>query len=510
MKPKQLQTTFSARKIGALTKTKGKTPQQSTIKQVNFYQLNLQHSKLATINFNTTVLNKTFIAHLQEPWVNKGVRGLHKTLQTHASSDNPRAILAHSKDLILWDLPQLTNRDCAACLWYPKYSSSGVLVASVYWDINEPNPQHLIDVLDYSQSNQIPLILGMDSNAHSTLWGNQLNNQRGTDLENIIMAYGLNIGNKGSTPTFYSPVGQSSIDLTLTTANFSNALLNWKVHLEDHFSDHRLISYTLNLEPASLIMVRPLSKCDWNIFKDNLNFWPQLPHEWSEETLQTLTDKFYSRLNKALDDACPKRQIRPTIKLGFWSQELQTQKMKVRKLLRIAQRHDKYDQYRQERKLYKKHLLKARQEEWKSFVSGTNTTKGMSKIMKIIHQQTNQGSLGILENPITHQPTRSIEESIELLMNEHFGEAKPTNSVLPNNQNKVNLKDISWITPELVQKAISGFSPDKAPGADEIKPIVLQHLPAPAVHHLTKLFQATITLGYTPQQWRESRYYLYS
>lgn len=505
MKPKQLKCKGQARNIGVQAKTKIKKTQIVDKKQVNFYQLNLQHSKLATMNFNSTVVNKTFIAQLQEPWVNKGVRGLHKTIQIHSSSDNPRAIIAHSKDLTLWDLPQLTNRDCAVCLWYPKYSSSGVLVASIYWDINEPNPQHLINLLDYSQLNQIPLILGMDSNAHSTLWGNQLNNQRGTDLENIIMAYGLSIGNKGNTPTFFSPIGQSSIDLTLTTANFSNGLLNWKVHLEDHFSDHRLITYTLNLEPASLIMVRPLSKCDWSIFKEKLNSWPELPTQWSEEILQTSTDKFYSKLYEALDSACPKRQIRPTIKLGFWSQELQTQKMKVRKLLRIAQRHDQYDQYRHERKLYKKHIIKARHEEWKSFMSGTNTTKGMSKIMKIIHQQTNQGSLGILENPTTHKPTSSIEESIELLMNEHFGETKPTTSKPLDKLKMVDVKDIPWITPELVLKAISGFSPDKAPGADDIKPIILQNLPESAIKYLTKLYQATITLEYTPQQWRESR-----
>ena len=69
---------------------------------------------------------------------------------------------------------------------------------------------------------------------------------------------------------------------------------------------------------------------------------------------------------------------------------------------------------------------------------------------------------------------------------------------------KHTLKEYSWISPNIVEKAIRESGPHKAPGPDQLKPIVLQNLPEKAIRRITVLFKACIQLEYTPHLWRRS------
>jgi ribonuclease HI len=63
----------------------------------------------------------------------------------------------------------------------------------------------------------------------------------------------------------------------------------------------------------------------------------------------------------------------------------------------------------------------------------------------------------------------------------------------------------TWITLESCKAAINVFKNDKAAGPDQIKPIVLKHLPDNVLLRLVTLFSASIETGYTPEVWRHSR-----
>jgi hypothetical protein len=41
-------------------------------------------------------------------------------------------------------------------------------------------------------------------------------------------------------------------------------------------------------------------------------------------------------------------------------------------------------------------------------------------------------------------------------------------------------------------------------GPDNLKPIVLQHLPIKAIEALTRIYMVVVDTGYTPRRWRES------
>ena len=70
-------------------------------------------------------------------------------------------------------------------------------------DINGPAPPpETTPLAKYALDNNLPLIIGSDTNSHHTLWGNRLGNERGEELLNFFTSLGLTWAKKGATPTF--------------------------------------------------------------------------------------------------------------------------------------------------------------------------------------------------------------------------------------------------------------------------------------------------------------------
>ena len=163
-------------------------------------------------------------------------------------------------------------------------------------------------------------ICGMESNAHSNLWGSTTSDRRGALLEDAIFQFGLNVLNKGSTPTFHSPVGKSVIDVTLTSNNMLNTILDWKVLDEPSLSDHKYIKFLSTAPKQNIIEVRPLKKADWNLFQQELSLpWNTPPLTWDNNTIETELKYLYNRINTALDTACPKKYITESHRLTWWT-----------------------------------------------------------------------------------------------------------------------------------------------------------------------------------------------
>ena len=76
-------------------------------------------------------------------------------------------------------------------------------------------PQTLIKLIQHCTSSGDKLIIGMDSNAHSVLWGNETNS-RGEWLEEFILDSNLTVENQGLKPTFIARQTSTIIDITLT------------------------------------------------------------------------------------------------------------------------------------------------------------------------------------------------------------------------------------------------------------------------------------------------------
>ena len=58
------------------------------------------------------------------------------------------------------------------------------------------------------------MIVMMDSNAHSTLFGSLEQNERGTIIENLLSEFGYVPFNEGNEPTFVRGNSKTLIDIT--------------------------------------------------------------------------------------------------------------------------------------------------------------------------------------------------------------------------------------------------------------------------------------------------------
>ena len=76
-------------------------------------------------------------------------------------------------------------------------------ICSAYSDINNNNiPVKLQELADFCVRKNKELVCGIDTNAHSHLWGSPKNNARGDMYELFLAGAHLNLLNIGNDPTF--------------------------------------------------------------------------------------------------------------------------------------------------------------------------------------------------------------------------------------------------------------------------------------------------------------------
>ena len=136
----------------------------------------------------------------------------------------PRAAVYTNKKLRFSEIPLYTNADITTTLGI--IAGKYTLLISAYLDItsNRVVPQILEDAIAFAKEKKFSVILGMDSNSQSELYGHSTN-KRGEDLEDFIFSNNLRVENTGKIPTFESHIGKTIIDVTyerfiLTSSNY--------------------------------------------------------------------------------------------------------------------------------------------------------------------------------------------------------------------------------------------------------------------------------------------------
>lgn len=181
----------------------------------------------------------------------------------------PRAALCIRSDLYPWEVPAFTDRDM--CTSMVKINGINVYICSVYLDITIEEvikPQMKALILG------TPLIIGLDSNSHSPMWGCMDSNPRGKDLASYFFTNNITVCNVGSVPTFKTIRAESIIDLTVMNAHAERHLniKNWAVDVNtETFSDHRFIKFDLGKYTPIQDKFRNIRKADWTLFKECLD-----------------------------------------------------------------------------------------------------------------------------------------------------------------------------------------------------------------------------------------------
>ncbi|CAB3252543.1 unnamed protein product [Arctia plantaginis] len=204
-------------------------------------QLNLHNDKIATSELDRLILEqKLDIVLLQEQYQSAHLR--RNVVQLDCRSQ--AGIYVASSNFTVTSLRNLMTSHCAVA----EISSSTckVYVVSCYFQNShpiDPHLHHLRYVLQFLVGHKT--IIGADVNASSSLWYGKL---RSTDtvrrcaVEDFIAEMNLIIHNTpDAPPTFCNPMGESSIDVTLTRGDVS--ISGWRVLPDAFCSDHRLIVY---------------------------------------------------------------------------------------------------------------------------------------------------------------------------------------------------------------------------------------------------------------------------
>ncbi len=459
-----------------------------------------------------------FIIGIQEPPVAFGkVFGLDKRHQLFqkqgGDKDRPRAALYISQGIQAWELPEHSNLDMVSCMVTTGGNLNRFIVSSLYLDINKPAwPPMLESLIRYCRQHRLQLLLLADTNAHSALWGHHDTNRRGEILEQGIASANLQVFNVGNKPTFFNRRAATTIDVTFGTSGFGELITNWAVSDEVAGTDHRLISFNLTISNNIVRYIREWNKGDWKLFQTLTEKQARhIPDLWNEESLEVEATVYTEIITKALDESHPMRAVTSTtVNLPHWWDEDATDlHRKVKKCRRIYQK-DKSDSNFQElkeaRKLYSKHIRRAKRQSWQQFTEKCTTPKMLATLQRAIQRRDNK-KLGTIRRE-DGSLSQSSKEILNRLVNEHFpGNVAVPNAVppFPGNSCNITAEEVQFLSVGMVTEAIKNFGSHKAPGADKISPIVLKHLGRSMLRKLTAIFKASVLLRYIPTCWRKSR-----
>ena len=477
-------------------------------------QLNLNKAYNAGIDLLGKI-NKTkcFLALLQEPYCYKGTLAAipgRADFIPSARAGGPRAAIFADKRLKLREITHLCTRDIAAgvCVIGKKQT----LIISAYLDINiSVRTDALIKVLEYRQEKRLGLILAVDSNAHSTLWGHSTN-PRGTIMAEIITEYGLLLRNIGKEYTYDCQLGKSVIDLTLT-CNLGAGIHDWKVSRSLNFSDHNTISYTVATEILELPPTRPWAKTDWGLFEAELE-----KHEWNqtqtitEKKLNQMVDRLTRVLTNALNKACPLSPACTINKNNPWfTPQLKQLRIEVGAAFDKRRAHNtehNAEVYRDRLKRYKRLITKTKNSYHAKYVDSIQNEEEMSHFVKgLLKQKTTAKPSSLKRADGTY--TKTPEETLLELASTHFPSHKP---IRPGayNRDPIPTADIqnsfvTWITARRIKDCLFQFKSKKAAGPDGIKPIVFSHMPEKYFEVIETIYKAMIFTAFTPTKWKEAK-----
>ena len=426
----------------------------------------------------------------------------------------PRAGIVASKDLKITAMESWCSRDCATAIGV--LNGKRTILVSLYLDIKLPVVSDwLKKLMDMIDQKGLPVIIGVDTNAHSQLFGPD-SNKRGDDLEDFILDHGLSVENRGLCPTFETRRGhnliQTHIDATLTR-DMSAEILDWHVSREYNASDHNNIHFTVSGVTPEEEKIRPWSKADWPLFRKNLSEADyKIPAAMSMKKLDKLLAHTYSVLNRALDQACPQIVVDRRVTKGHWATEKHEDKKREvtekYKRAKATNSQRDWDAYKECDKTFKAMCKKDKNRAWRQYKESLQSEKDMANLVRLA-QREDRREINVLtkEDGSTTDPG---VETIDLLTQVHFPAATDTLHVTYNNRRNCTTSSLDgkyedWICSDKIRRALDGFEKKKSPGPDGLKPLLFEHLPTEFLTTLKIIYKSSIHLAYTPKLWKQTK-----
>ncbi len=483
---------------------------------ISCIQGNLRRSHQSQLNLfidimNTSVYkNDTFVIFITEPYT---IGGSNTLLDVPSdvfnifSEKNGRTALV-TKGITSWKVPQFCSKDIIVC--QTKINNKLTFLVSLYLDCKVPSlPKELIDLMRNVGNNDV--LIGTDSNAHSTVWNCSSTDNRGDMVNKFLIDNNLSCCNIGNNPTFINGSGDTSIiDLTIANYRLSQRIRNWQVEKVLHSTDHFRIRYDISncfnfrIAPVQTWNYR---KGAWSYFKSLLERgllnWT-CPRSWTDASIEVKIKQFNDEVMNALDISCPKKRCKSKYKFPtWWNPSLSKMRAKMRFLAKKKSSIGK-DAYKNLRREYKSAIANAKIDGWNKFTSEIDNPSDVSKLIRTFNNSTNN-ALGLLKNDQGNY-CNNPEESLSILLEQFF----PGHTDVPLVDNmewsKVrNNKLDNTFTIKKIKNAFHRMGSYKGAGPDGLKPIVMKNFGPIALRCISFIFKAIYSTGYIPVELRNSR-----
>lgn len=255
----------------------------------------------------------------------------------------------------------------------------------------------------------------------------RFNSEPVLNLFNHITKENLVISNQGSKYTYIQGDRKSVIDITVSTQKIAEHIVEWEVHEEESFADHRLITYRISGNRVEKVVTRNRKKTDWIKVNKILETESKTLENRirTKEELEKTAEEFQQNLLNAHAKSC--RTIKNKTKgyTEWFSDKLKEDREEVRKLYRKIDRDislkkqkklvDKYDKAKKE---YRKACRAARLTSWRKKTEQLESTKDIARMQKLMENKKPPGVSTIRKEDGTYTNTR--QETLEVLMKTHF------------------------------------------------------------------------------------------
>ena len=259
VKNKTMKTTKDLKTTNNLVINQNHTEEKQIDPQcIEIHQLNMNHSYAPSADMSQKLDNewtqtRKHILCIQEPYKDYKTGHIKNTPKNYTNifserEPHKRAIIQIPKNLekhIMFHT-ELSDRDnCVISIPNHENEKQRIYIASTYLPLDEKvSDSFITKTIKETETLKSGLIICADTNAHSTQWGNQSNNERGNELELILGNNNMSIENTDLSPTYQKHKNKSTIDLTITN-NYAPRVNEWCIDKGESLSDHKLIKFTI-------------------------------------------------------------------------------------------------------------------------------------------------------------------------------------------------------------------------------------------------------------------------
>ena len=491
-----------------------------TQQELKCLQINLQHSSTASASLSQLILEldldliliqEPYLYSLNNPFPNlpSGYSAYHTLTLEHAYG----AVIISKTKFHVKLLPDTSTNECVAV--EVSHTNFKTYFISAYC---RPSLDCVSDVMNRitrsCEINKQNVVICLDGNAHNTLWNSPTTDERGMELEEILLTNNLNIINPPESFLSFKPPHTTFVDVTIMGDSVAEKVTRWNYLSTPSLSDHYYIYFSLSLYPKrrqpDLSILPKLEQIDTSVARQLLrselqqnNNTPYSGTERIDTEIDHLTNSIRSAITRS------KIAFEPIKKKSvWWNRELCCLRHKLRQLYKVSRyTTDQTEAYNNQKALYQREIRKAKSQAWKTFCKEefeVDPFKALKKITGKLHRNKQPTTL------ITDNQTTTNELSILKILSKTFFPANPVNlsphdvqmTTFMNNIVSVDSEDVPEVLIEEMHTAIFSMKRRKSPGMDGITSEHIQFFYDLLKPSIINIYNSCLCLSYFPKSWK--------